>query len=83
MGPQARQTMDNIGATLRSCGLDFPNVVKCVVTLADMSEWAEFNKVYVTYFAPGRLPVRSAPGAAVEVECIARYPEDSSRLVPI
>ena len=48
--------------------------------LADMAEWAEFNKVYVTYFAPERLPARSAfgcnglaLGGRLEVECIARY----------
>ncbi len=63
------------------CGLDFADVVKCTIMLADMSEWAEFNKVYVTYFAPDRLPARSAFGCSglalggrLEVECIARYP---------
>ncbi len=78
---QARQTMENIGAVLRFCGLDFADVVKCTIMLADMSEWAEFNKVYVTYFAHDRLPARSAfgcnglaLGGRLEVECIARYP---------
>jgi 2-iminobutanoate/2-iminopropanoate deaminase len=78
---QARQTMENIGAVLRFCGLDFADVVKCTVMLADMSEWAEFNKVYVTFFQPDRLPARSAFGCSglalggrLEVECIARYP---------
>ncbi|MGA8711670.1 MAG: Rid family hydrolase [Roseiarcus sp.] len=77
---QARQTMNNIGAVLRFCGLDFADVVKCTIMLADMAEWAEFNKVYVTYFAPERLPARSAfgcnglaLGGRLEVECIARY----------
>ena len=81
MAGEARQTMENIGAVLRFCGLDFADVVKCTVMLADMSEWAEFNKVYVTYFAPDRLPARSAFGCSglalggrLEVECIARYP---------
>jgi 2-iminobutanoate/2-iminopropanoate deaminase len=81
MEAQARQTMENIGAVLRFCGLDFADVVKCTVMLADMSEWAEFNKVYVTYFQPDRLPARSAFGCSglalggrLEVECIARYP---------
>jgi 2-iminobutanoate/2-iminopropanoate deaminase len=81
MKAQARQTMENIGAVLRFCGLDFADVVKCTVMLADMSEWAEFNKVYVTYFQPDRLPARSAFGCSglalggrLEVECIAHYP---------
>ncbi len=81
MAGEAKQTMENIGAVLKFCGLDFPDVVKCTVMLADMSEWAEFNKVYVSYFAPEKLPARSALGcnglalgARAEVECLARYP---------
>jgi 2-iminobutanoate/2-iminopropanoate deaminase len=81
MAAEARQTMENIGAVLRYGGLDFQNVVKCTVMLADMSEWAEFNKIYVGYFAPDRLPARSvfgcnglALGGRLEVECVARYP---------
>ena len=78
---EAKQTMENIGAVLKFCGLGFSDVVKCTVMLADMAEWAEFNKVYVSYFAPGKLPARSAfgcnglaLGGRLEVECIARYP---------
>jgi 2-iminobutanoate/2-iminopropanoate deaminase len=81
MEGQARQTMENIGATLRFCGLGFGDVVKCTVMLADMSEWSAFNKIYVTYFATDQLPARSAfgctglvLGARLEVECLARYP---------
>ncbi len=81
MAGQARQTMENIGAVLRLCGLGFADVVKCTIMLADMAEWGEFNKVYVTYFPPDRLPARSAFGCSglalggrLEVECLARYP---------
>ena len=87
---QARQTMDNIGTVLQFCGLDYADIVKCTVMLADMAEWAEFNKVYVGYFAPDRLPARSALGAnglalgaKVEVECIAWFPEGTVRAIPI
>src|ERR1700683_1945979 len=59
---QARQTMENIGRVLRFCGLDFADIVKCTVMLADMSEWIEFNQIYVGYFGPDRLPGRSAWG---------------------
>lgn len=75
---EARQTMDNIGALLREHGRTFDDVFKCTVMLADMSTWAAFNKVYVTYFKPDRLPARSAFGAAglalgaqVELDCMA------------
>lgn len=78
MEGQARQTMDNIEAVLKANGASFADVTKCLVMLADMSQWADFNKVYVTYFEPGKFPARSAFGAnglalggALEVECEA------------
>ena len=78
---QARQTMDNIGAALKSAGLGWGDVVKCTVMLDDMADWPAFNQVYITYFKPDRLPARSAfgadglaLGALVEVECIAHAP---------
>ncbi len=78
MEAEARQTMENIGAVLKENDLTFADVFKCTVMLADMSKWAEFNKVYVSYFDPDRLPARSAfganglaLGAQVELECWA------------
>lgn len=50
--------------------------------LADMQDWPAFNKVYVSYFKPGRLPARSAFaanglafGGKVELECWAYNPK--------
>ncbi len=78
---ESRQAMDNIGAVLKRRGLDFESVVKCTVMLADMNDWPAFNKVYVRYFKPDRLPARSAFGAAglafggrIEIECWAYHP---------
>jgi 2-iminobutanoate/2-iminopropanoate deaminase len=78
LAAETRQMMENIGAVLKENGLSFDNVFKCTVMLADMAKWAEFNKIYVGYFNPDRLPARSAfganglaLGAAVEVECWA------------
>lgn len=78
MEGQARQTMDNIQTVLEANGASFADVTKCLVMLADMSQWAGFNKVYVTYFEAGQFPARSAFGAnglalggALEVECEA------------
>jgi len=75
---QTRQMMENIGRVLSANGRSFDDVFKCTVMLADMSQWAAFNRVYVTYFKPHRLPARSAfganglaLGAAVEMECCA------------
>lgn len=78
MEAEARQTMDNIGAVLKENGLSFADVFKVTVMMADMSKWPDFNKVYVTYFDPARLPARSAfgcnglaLGAQLELECMA------------
>jgi 2-iminobutanoate/2-iminopropanoate deaminase len=75
---QARQTMDNIAATLKSAGLGWGDVVKCTVMLENMADWPAFNGIYRTYFPDGKFPARSAfgadglaLGALLEVECIA------------
>ena len=74
---ETRQTMENIQAALARHGSSLDRVVKATVFMADMDEWAEMNRVYVTYF-PNHLPARSALGAnglalgaRVEIECIA------------
>jgi reactive intermediate/imine deaminase len=78
MEAEARQTMENIKNVLAENGLTFDHVFKATVMLADMKLWGDFNKVYVTYFNPDRMPARSAfganglaLGALVEVECMA------------
>lgn len=78
---QTRQTMDNIAAVLATFGLGMDSIFKCTVMLADMDQWREFNAVYLEYFAPDRLPARSAfgadklvGGALTEVECLAYMP---------
>ncbi|MBE2239682.1 MAG: RidA family protein [Caldilineaceae bacterium] len=74
---ETQQTMENIRATLARHGSSLDRIVKVTVFLADFDEWAEMNRVYVTYF-PTHLPARSALGASglalgarVEIECIA------------
>ncbi|MEE4145381.1 MAG: RidA family protein [Halieaceae bacterium] len=78
IGPESRQTMENIKATLGRHDLTMQDIVKCTVFLADISEWPLFNTVYAGYFEKGHYPARSALaasglalGARVEVECIA------------
>lgn len=78
IGPETRQTMENIQATLAGEGLGMDRIVKCTAMLADMSEWPVFNSIYKEFF-DGDYPARSAfaakglaLNARVEVECIAR-----------
>ena len=74
---ETRQTLENIKASLERHGSSLGEVVKCTVFLADISEWAAMNEVYVEYF-PVDPPARSALGssglalgARTEIECIA------------
>ena len=75
---QTRQAMENIGAILRQAGRGWNDVIHCTAMLDTMTDWPAFNRVYVTYFTPGRLPARSAfgtdglaLGALIELECQA------------
>jgi 2-iminobutanoate/2-iminopropanoate deaminase len=77
IGPETRQTLDNIRDVLQRTGSSMERVVKCTVMLADMREWDAMNMVYASYF-PGNKPARSsfgvtglALGARVEIECWA------------
>lgn len=78
IGPETRQTLENIKATLSRHNLGMANIIKCTVFLADISEWPTFNEIYAGYFEKGRFPARSALaasglalGARVELECMA------------
>jgi reactive intermediate/imine deaminase len=80
--PETKQVMNNIREVLNANGLTFDDVFKCTVMLAHMFNWGAFNKIYVTYFKPERLPARSAFGAnglaldaEVELECWAFVPK--------
>ena len=77
IGPETKQTMENIKAVLERHGSSLDRVVRCIVMLADIKDWPAMNKVYVTFF-PRNLPARSALGASglvfnarVEIECTA------------
>ena len=75
--PEAKQTMDNIVASLKKHGASIDRVVQCTVALADMADWPAFNEVYRGYFTdhfPARMAYGAnglALGARVEVQCNA------------
>ncbi len=73
---QTEQVCKNIAALLEAAGSSMDKVVKTVCFLADIADFAAFNKVYEKYFTscPARscVAVKDIPkGALVEIECIA------------
>jgi len=77
IGPETRQTMENIKAVLEYAGSSLQRVFKCTVFLRDITEFAAMNEVYRSFF-PTDPPARStvagsglALGARVEIECMA------------
>ena len=74
---QAKQSLTNLKNILAEAGLGMENVVKTVVFLADLGDFAAVNAVYETFCAdpfPARSCVQVAgipKGAKVEIECIA------------
>ena len=78
IGPETKQTLENIKDVLDKNGSSMDHVIKCTVMLADIKEWGAMNTVYTTFFKKERLPARSALGvsglvrdARVEIECMA------------
>ena len=73
---QAKQAIKNVGEILKSAGCDYTSVVKTTCFLADMDDFASFNKVYEQYFTgkPARscVAVKTLPkNVLCEVEVIA------------
>lgn len=73
---QAEQSCKNVGAILAAAGTGFDRVIKTTCFLADMGDFAVFNKVYAEYFIskPARscVAVKDLPkGVACEIEAIA------------
>ena len=77
---QTRRVLENLKAVLAAAGSDLSRVVKTVVFLKDMADFAAMNAVYATYLAlagvvaPARSTVAVAglpKNALVEIEVIA------------
>ena len=74
---EAEKIIDGLKAILAEAGLSMANVVKTVIFLADINDFAAVNAVYAKAFAepfPARSCVQVAAipkGAKLEIECIA------------
>jgi 2-iminobutanoate/2-iminopropanoate deaminase len=77
---QTHKVMDNLFRALRGAGAGLANVVCVRAFLVHFDrDYASFNRVYASYFAPDRLPARTtvgvtalARGGIVEIDMIAR-----------
>ena len=76
---QSRQAMENIKNVLAAAGLGMDRVIKSLVFLKDMKDFAAFNKIYAEYMTGDVLPARSCvqvaalpKDALVEIEVIAK-----------
>lgn len=65
---QTRQVLNNVKAIMEAAGLSMANIVKTVVFIKDMNDFATVNEIYASFF-DGEYPARSC----VEV---ARLPKD-------
>jgi len=74
---QTRRVLDNIGLILGDVGLDYRDVVKTTVFLADIADYPKVNEIYAAYFGE-HPPARSAfqagalpAGFLIEIEVVA------------
>jgi 2-iminobutanoate/2-iminopropanoate deaminase len=75
---QAKCSLENIKSILAQAGLTMDNIVKTVVFIKDMNDFAKVNAIYSQYINGEILPARSCvevarlpKDALVEIEAIA------------
>ncbi len=56
---ETRQVMQNIGELLKAADMDYSNVVKTTIFLADMNQYSQINEVYAEFFEKD-FPAREA-----------------------
>jgi 2-iminobutanoate/2-iminopropanoate deaminase len=74
---EARQALVNLGYILNAAGCNYENVIKTLVFLKDINDFARVNAIYGEFFKenpPARSAVQVAAlpkGAAIEIEAVA------------
>ncbi|UCB47320.1 MAG: hypothetical protein JSV25_07905 [Spirochaetota bacterium] len=77
IGPETRQTLENIKGILEEAGSSMNKVVQSFVFMTDLADFAKMNEVYAEYFTatpPGRttVEVKALPaGAHIEITVTA------------
>ena len=77
---QTHQVMKNLKTVLIASNSSLEKIVFARVYLVNFKDFDEMNKVYESYFVPGKLPARTcigvtglAVGASIEIDLIAKY----------
>lgn len=74
---ETERILQNLGAVLKAAQMDYRNVVRCTVFLADINDYGTVNDVYARYFSecpPAREAVEVAAlprNARVGISCVA------------
>jgi 2-iminobutanoate/2-iminopropanoate deaminase len=74
---QTRRTLENLRTCLDAAGCTLDDVVKVTAFLADLGDFAGYNRVYEEFFDepyPARTSVQAGlpPNTLVEIEAVAR-----------
>ena len=76
---QTHQVMRNLRTVLAGCGTSLARAVFARVYLVNFADYQAMNRVYASYFEPGRLPGRTcvgvtglALGALVEIDLVVK-----------
>ena len=65
---ETKQVMENLKAVLTEAKMNFENVVKTSIFIADMNDFASINEVYGSYFNDETAPARET----VQVACLPK-----------
>ena len=75
---QTRQSLENVKAILAEAGLGMESIIKTLVFVQSMGDFAAVNKIYAEYINGDVLPARSCvevgalpKGGLVEIEVVA------------
>ena len=66
---ETKQVMENMKAVLEAANMDFNNIVKTSIFIADMNDFSAINEVYGSYFNNETAPAR-------ETVQVARLPKN-------
>ena len=81
---QAKQALENLLQVVFAAGFNLNQIVAVDVFVADLNNFANFNKIYAEYFSehrPARAVVevsRLPKDACIEIKCVAYNSETSS-----